>query len=262
MRRSTPGCAARSPTRRSTASSRACRSDSASTGSTRTARRGAGASCASASTRRSTGRCASSSTELERRELRAALWRDLEAFVREEAESELAARPAALRGLFGSERSAPGAAARARARRLHALAGRSTESTSIRSARAESSRTTSRARHAHSAAQIEQEKKLQIPLYMLVLRDLVGIEPLGGLYRAAVRRAEGAGPAPRRGAGRRHPRIRQERLPRRRGFLGPGRARRASSPSTSSTECARATSDTTRRAATARPGASSGRCAG
>ena len=26
--------------------------------------------------------------------------------------------------------------------------------------------------------------KLQIPLYMLVLRDLVGIEPLGGLYRA------------------------------------------------------------------------------
>jgi hypothetical protein len=35
----------------------------------------------------------------------------------------------------------------------------------------------------HSAAQIEAEKKLQIPLYMLVLRDLVGIEPLGGLYR-------------------------------------------------------------------------------
>jgi len=38
-------------------------------------------------------------------------------------------------------------------------------------------------KHAHSAVQIEQEKKLQIPLYMLVLRDLVGIEPLGGLYR-------------------------------------------------------------------------------
>ena len=35
----------------------------------------------------------------------------------------------------------------------------------------------------HSAAQIESEQKLQIPLYMLVLRDLVGIEPLGGLYR-------------------------------------------------------------------------------
>ncbi len=36
----------------------------------------------------------------------------------------------------------------------------------------------------HSAAKIESELKLQIPLYMLVLRDLVGIEPLGGLYRA------------------------------------------------------------------------------
>src|SRR5207248_5116348 len=38
-------------------------------------------------------------------------------------------------------------------------------------------------KHAHSAAQIESEQKLQIPLYMLVLRDLVGIEPLGGIYR-------------------------------------------------------------------------------
>jgi RecB family exonuclease len=35
----------------------------------------------------------------------------------------------------------------------------------------------------HSAAQIESELRLQIPLYMLVLRDLVGVEPLGGLYR-------------------------------------------------------------------------------
>jgi RecB family exonuclease len=37
---------------------------------------------------------------------------------------------------------------------------------------------------AHSAEQIEKEKRLQIPLYMLVLRDLVGVEPLGGVYRA------------------------------------------------------------------------------
>src|SRR5439155_9826050 len=36
---------------------------------------------------------------------------------------------------------------------------------------------------AHSAQQIEKELRLQIPLYMLVLRDLVGIEPLGGVYR-------------------------------------------------------------------------------
>jgi ATP-dependent helicase/DNAse subunit B len=39
-------------------------------------------------------------------------------------------------------------------------------------------------RTAHSAKQIDDELKLQIPLYMLVLRDLVGIEPLGGVYRA------------------------------------------------------------------------------
>ena len=38
-------------------------------------------------------------------------------------------------------------------------------------------------KYAHSAPQIESEKRLQIPLYMLVLRDLVGVEPLGGLYR-------------------------------------------------------------------------------
>jgi PD-(D/E)XK nuclease superfamily protein len=36
----------------------------------------------------------------------------------------------------------------------------------------------------HSAKQIDDEQRLQVPLYMLVLRDLVGVEPLGGLYRA------------------------------------------------------------------------------
>src|SRR5204862_6484350 len=37
---------------------------------------------------------------------------------------------------------------------------------------------------AYSARKIETELHLQIPLYMLVLRALVGIEPLGGIYRA------------------------------------------------------------------------------
>ena len=39
-------------------------------------------------------------------------------------------------------------------------------------------------RSAFSASQIERERRLQIPLYMLVLRDLAGIEPIGGVYRA------------------------------------------------------------------------------
>ena len=37
---------------------------------------------------------------------------------------------------------------------------------------------------AHSAREIDRELRLQIPLYILALRDLVGIEPLGGVYRA------------------------------------------------------------------------------
>jgi hypothetical protein len=48
-------------------------------------------------------------------------------------------------------------------------------------------------KHAHSAIEIEKELRLQIPLYMLVLRDLVGLEPLGGVYRplAGARKARG-----------------------------------------------------------------------
>ena len=45
----------------------------------------------------------------------------------------------------------------------------------------------------HSAAQIESEGRLQIPLYILALRDLVGIEPLGGLYRALAGSREARG---------------------------------------------------------------------
>ena len=103
--------------------------------------------------------------------------------------------------------------------------GRSTGSTSTRSARAGSSRTTSRASTAHSAREIEKELRLQIPLYMLVLRDLVGIEPLGGVYRplAGERRARGLLRAEAKDDVL--PGLRQERLPRRGGVLGAGRRR-------------------------------------
>ncbi len=46
---------------------------------------------------------------------------------------------------------------------------------------------------AHSARQIETDAKLQVPLYILALRDLVGIEPLGGLYRALAGAREARG---------------------------------------------------------------------
>jgi hypothetical protein len=46
---------------------------------------------------------------------------------------------------------------------------------------------------APSAARIESELRLQIPLYMLVLRDLVGLEPLGGVYRPLAGKREPRG---------------------------------------------------------------------
>ena len=121
--------------------------------------------------------------DLQRRELEEGLWRDLENFVREEAESPLALVPRRFEVAFGSERSAP-----------ELQSGLQVDGFSLTgkidridldpfSARGivqdyKSGKT------AHSAAKIESELRLQIPLYMLVLRDLVGIEPLGGLYRA------------------------------------------------------------------------------
>jgi ATP-dependent helicase/DNAse subunit B len=122
-------------------------------------------------------------TDLERRELAGGLRRDLENFVRAEAEADLPLVPRRFEVSFGSERSAP------ELQRGLDLDGFTVSGKIDRidvdpfSARGivqdyKSGKT------AYSAAKIESELKLQIPLYMLVLRDLIGIEPLGGLYRA------------------------------------------------------------------------------
>ena len=121
--------------------------------------------------------------ELQRSELEESLWRDLENFVREEAESPLGLVPRRFEVSFGSDRSAP-ELQRGLEIDGFALAGKIDRiDLDPFSARGivqdyKSGKT------AHSAAKIESELRLQIPLYMLVLRDLVGIEPLGGLYRA------------------------------------------------------------------------------
>ncbi|MEJ7569577.1 MAG: PD-(D/E)XK nuclease family protein [Gaiellaceae bacterium] len=132
-------------------------------------------------------------TELERRELEQSLRRDLEQLVRDEAKSELPLVPRRFEVGFGSERAAPelqrgldlgdGISLSGKIDRIDVDPG---------SARGivqdyKSGRT------GHSAVEIEKELRLQIPLYMLVLRDLVGIEPLGGLYRprAGERRPRG-----------------------------------------------------------------------
>jgi ATP-dependent helicase/DNAse subunit B len=131
-------------------------------------------------------------TDLQRSELDQGLRRDLEHFVRKEAESGLPLVPRRFEVLFGSERSAPelqpgldlgGFALSGKIDRIDV------DPFSARGIVQDykSGKT------AFSAAKIESELKLQIPLYMLVLRDLVGIEPLGGLYRAL------AGERPARG---------------------------------------------------------------
>jgi ATP-dependent helicase/nuclease subunit B len=131
-------------------------------------------------------------TELERRELEGQLWRDLERFVRDEAEAASALVPRRFEVSFGTERSAP------ELQRGLDLGGFALSGKIDRidvdpfSARGivwdyKSGKT------AFSAAKIDSELRLQIPLYMLVLRDLVGIEPLGGLYRALAGEGEARG---------------------------------------------------------------------
>ncbi len=122
-------------------------------------------------------------SDLQRRELDQSLWRDLEAVVRLEAESELSLEPRRFEVLFGSERSAPELQRGLDLGDDLALSGKIDRiDVDPFSARAIVVDYKS-GKSAHSAAQIEQELRLQIPLYLLVLRDLVGMEPLGGVYR-------------------------------------------------------------------------------
>jgi hypothetical protein len=122
-------------------------------------------------------------TPLQERELRGGLWRDLEAFVRLDAAGESPLVPRRFEVSFGSDRSSPELQRGLELAPDISLAGKIDRiDVDPFSARGvvydyKSGKT------GHSAAQIESELRLQIPLYMLVLRDLVGVEPLGGLYR-------------------------------------------------------------------------------
>ncbi len=132
-------------------------------------------------------------TEMQARELDQTLWRDLEAVVRAECESELTLVPRRFEVLFGGERAAP------ELQRGLDLGDGLTLSGKIDRIDVDPFgargivQDYKSGKHAHSAREIESELRLQIPLYMLVLRDLVGLEPLGGLYRplAGERKARG-----------------------------------------------------------------------
>ncbi len=132
-------------------------------------------------------------TEMEARELDQTLWRDLEAVVHDECASEMPLVPRRFEVAFGSER-----APQELQRGLDLGDGLSLSGKIDRidvdpfGARGIVQDYKS-GKHAHSAREIESELRLQIPLYMLVLRDLVGLEPLGGVYRplAGERKARG-----------------------------------------------------------------------
>ncbi len=132
-------------------------------------------------------------TEMQAHELDQTLWRDLEAIVRSECESSLDLVPRRFEVGFGSERSAP------ELQRGLDLGSGLTLSGKIDRIDVDPFgargivQDYKSGKHAHSAREIDAELRLQIPLYMLVLRDLVGLEPLGGLYRplAGERKARG-----------------------------------------------------------------------
>ena len=132
-------------------------------------------------------------TEMQARELDQGLWRDLEAVVRSECESELTLVPRRFEILFGGERAAPELQRGLDLGDGLSLSGKIDRIDVDPFGARGIVQDYKSGKHAHSAREIESELRLQIPLYMLVLRDLVGLEPLGGLYRplAGERKARG-----------------------------------------------------------------------
>ncbi|HVM18102.1 MAG TPA: PD-(D/E)XK nuclease family protein [Gaiellaceae bacterium] len=132
-------------------------------------------------------------TPMQRRELLEGLSRDLEQLVRDEAASGSPLVARRFEVSFGSERSAPELQRGLELGDGVVLSGKIDRiDVDPMSARA-IVQDYKAGKSAHSAQQIEKELRLQIPLYMLVLRDLVGLEPLGGVYRplAGDRKARG-----------------------------------------------------------------------
>ncbi len=123
-------------------------------------------------------------TDVQRAELRHSLLRDLEGFLRDEAASELTLVPRKLEVSFGSERSSPELQRGLDLGDGLRLSGKIDRVDQDPFGARGIVQDYKSGKTAHSAVEIDREARLQVPLYMLVLRDLVGIEPLGGVYRA------------------------------------------------------------------------------
>jgi ATP-dependent helicase/DNAse subunit B len=129
------------------------------------------------------GRVRMDLTEMQERELDQTLWRDLAAFVEEECESASPLVPRRFEVSFGSDRAAPELQRGLELGPGLTLSGKIDRIDVDPFGARGVVQDYKSGKSAHSARQIESELRLQIPLYMLVLRDLVGLEPLGGLYR-------------------------------------------------------------------------------
>lgn len=121
-------------------------------------------------------------TELQLAELRETLRADLEAFVRDEAASQVAFVPRRLEVGFGSDRAAPELQRGLPLGDGLFVSGK-IDRIDVDPFSARGIVQDYKSGQAHSAQQIDSEARLQIPLYVLALRDLLGIEPLGGVYR-------------------------------------------------------------------------------
>jgi ATP-dependent helicase/DNAse subunit B len=128
-------------------------------------------------------------TDLQRLELEGSLRRDLEAVVRAEAEQGSPLTPSRFEVSFGAERSTVGGLDLGGFRLTGKIDRIDVDPFSARGIVQDykSGKT------ALGAQKIDDELRLQIPLYMLVLRDLIGIEPLGGVYRPLGGRREARG---------------------------------------------------------------------
>jgi ATP-dependent helicase/DNAse subunit B len=132
-------------------------------------------------------------TEMQARELDQSLWRDLQVVAEEECNSGLSLVPRRFEVSFGNERAAPELQRGLELGPGLMLSGKIDRIDVDPFGARGIVQDYKSGKHAHSAVEIERELRLQVPLYMLVLRDLVGLEPLGGLYRplAGTRRPRG-----------------------------------------------------------------------
>ncbi len=130
-------------------------------------------------------------TDLERLELQETLARDLEHFVKQELELGLPLVPRRFEVGFGTS-SAPVELQRGLELGGFTVSGK-IDRIDVDPFSARGIVQDYKLGRAHGARDIDTEQKLQIPLYILALRDLVGMEPLGGLYRGLTGTREARG---------------------------------------------------------------------